>query len=235
MRIDWKSVVASGLTGVRRNALPGLALQVFALALVLTYYLAPGARPTFDLVADWKTRYGLGYSALATALFGGAIPFLYLLLAGHIKPGRRQAELLFYVLFWAYRGIEVDLFYRLQGFVFGNQATFAVVLPKVLVDQFVYSILIAAPGQVVFFLWKERGFSFRAVKPDLNLGYLTGAVAAVTFSQWMVWIPAVSIIYSLPPALQIPLFNLVVCFWVLLLTFVSQRSAAAKVTAGVPG
>jgi hypothetical protein len=48
----------------------------------------------------------------------------------------------------------------------------------------------------------------------------------VTFSQWMVWIPAVSIIYCLPSALQIPLFNLVVCFWVLLLTFVSRRSAA---------
>jgi hypothetical protein len=226
VRIDWKGVIASSIAGMRRNVLPGLALQVFALALVLAYYFAPAARPSFAAVADWKAHYGLGYSALATALFGGAIPFLYLLASGHIRPGQGRAELLFYVLFWAYRGIEVDLFYRLQGWAFGDQATFAVVLPKVLVDQFVYSVFIAAPGQVVFFLWKERGFSYRAVQPDLNLGYLVRAVAMVIVSQWMVWIPAVSIIYCLPPALQIPLFNLVVCFWVLLLTFVSQRSAA---------
>lgn len=226
MRIDWKSVVSSGVAGVKRNALPGLALQTFALALVAAYYFAPSARPGFDEVAAWKVRYGFAYSALATGLFGGVIPYLYLLFAGRIPAERRRAELLFYLLFWAYRGVEVDLFYRLQAHVFGDAATLAVVLPKVLVDQLVYSVFIAAPGQVVFFLWKDRGFCFRAIKPDLNLGYLTASVVTVVFSQWMVWVPAVSIIYCLPSPLQIPLFNLVVCFWVLLLTFVSQRSAA---------
>lgn len=225
--------MASGVAAVKRNVLPGLALQVFALALVVTYYLSPGARPTFELVAGWKMRYGLGYSALATALFGGLIPYLYLLASGQVPAGQRRAQLLFYVLFWAYRGIEVDVFYRLQAFLFGDQATWTVVLPKVLVDQFIYSIFIAAPGQVVFFLWKERAFSFAATRRDLTLSYLVSAEARVVFSQWMVWIPAVSIIYSLPSALQIPLFNLVVCFWVLLLTFVSRyASPPATKTAG---
>ncbi len=227
MRIDWKNVVASGLAGVKRNALPGLALQVFALTLVALYYLSPSARPGFDIVAGWKTRFGFGYSAVATAIFGGIIPFLYLWASGAVGRGRVRDEFLFFLLLWGYRGVEVDVFYRLQTFVFGDGATLAVVLPKVLVDQFVYSVFIAAPSQVVLFLWKDRGFSWAATKPDLNLTYLTSAVINVVFSQWMVWIPAVSIIYSLPSALQIPLFNLVVCFWVLLLTFVSQRSAEA--------
>jgi hypothetical protein len=43
----------------------------------------------------------------------------------------------------------------------------------------------------------------------------------VLFSTWVVWIPAVSIVYSLPSALQLPIFNLVLCFWCLLLTFVT--------------
>jgi hypothetical protein len=227
VRIDWKNVVTSGLAGVKRNALPGLALQVFALGLVLLYYLSPGARPGFDAVAGWKTQYGFGYSALSTAVFGGLIPFLYLWASGAIKPGRLRNEFLFYLIFWGYRGVEVDLFYRLQTWMFGDGAALAVVLPKVLVDQLLYSVLVAAPGQVVFFLWKERGFSWSAVKPDLTFAYLITAVVNVVFSQWMVWVPAVSIIYCLPSALQIPLFNLVVCFWVLLLTFVSQRSAAS--------
>ena len=225
VRIDWKTVVSSGIAGVKRNALPGLALQAFALALVLAYYLVPGAHPAFDTVAGWKAHYGLAYSAVATALFGGAAPFLFLLLSGRIEPGRRRPELLFYLFFWAYRGIEVDLFYRLQAFAFGDKATLSAVLPKVLVDQFIYNPFLAAPAQVLFFLWKDRGFSFRAMRPQLNLAYLTTAVATVLFSTWMVWIPAVSIIYCLPLPLQIPLFNLVVCFWVLLLTFLSQRSA----------
>ncbi len=228
VRIDWKTVVASGIAGVKRNALPGLVLQAFALTLALTYYFAPAARPAFETVAGWKTHYGFGYSALATGLFGGAIPFIYLLASGRTRAGQRRAEFLFYVLFWAYRGVEVDLFYRLQAHLFGVGLTLAVVLPKVLLDQLGYSVFVAAPGQVVAFLWKDRGFSFQAIKPDLNLRYLTGAVVTVIFSQWMVWVPAVSIIYCLPSALQIPLFNLVVCFWVLLLTFVSQRSATTR-------
>jgi hypothetical protein len=176
-------------------------------------------------VAGWKTRYGFAYSALATGLFGGAIPFLYLFASGRTRAGKGRAEFLFYVVFWAYRGIEVDLFYRLQAHLFGSGLALGVVLPKVLLDQFVYSVFVAAPGQVITFLWKDRGFSLAAIRPDLNLRYMIGAVAMVLFSQWMVWIPAVSIIYCLPSALQIPLFNLVVCYWVLLLTFVSQRSA----------
>ena len=213
---------------MKRNVLPGLALQAFALVLLLAYYLASGARPAFDTVAGWKVRYGWGYSAAATAIFGGLIPYLYLLASGRIAQARRRAEFWFYLLFWGYRGLEVDLLYRLQAFLFGDKLQLAVIAPKVLVDQLIYNPFIAAPVQVVFFLWKERGFSFRATRPDLNFGYLATAVAAVLFSSWMVWLPAVSIIYSLPLALQIPLFNLVLCFWVLLLTFVAQRSAAQQ-------
>jgi hypothetical protein len=38
----------------------------------------------------------------------------------------------------------------------------------------------------------------------------------------LIWIPAVSIIYSMPNELQIPLFNLVLCFWVLLLNVLNK-------------
>jgi hypothetical protein len=228
VHIDWRTIATSGLAGAKSNALPGFVLQVFALALVGTYYFVPGVRPAYETVASWKTHYGFAYSAAATALFGGLIPFLYLLLSGRIPAGQRRAEFAFYLLFWAYRGMEVDLFYRLQALMFGDGATLGVVLPKVLVDQFGYSVLVAAPGQAVFFLWKDRGFSFRATRRDLSLARLITAVATVSFSSWMVWIPAVSIIYCLPAALQIPLFSLVVCFWVLLLTFVTRRSAASE-------
>lgn len=46
-------------------------------------------------------------------------------------------------------------------------------------------------------------------------------------STWVVWVPATSLVYTLPSPLQIPLFNLVLCFFVLLLSFVSQTASAA--------
>jgi len=48
-----------------------------------------------------------------------------------------------------------------------------------------------------------------------------------------VWIPLMAIIYSLPLALQFPLFSLALSFWVLLLTYMTNRFAA-KIEADAP-
>jgi hypothetical protein len=41
-------------------------------------------------------------------------------------------------------------------------------------------------------------------------------------ATWAVWIPLMAIIYSLPLALQFPLFSLALTFWVLLLTYMTS-------------
>jgi len=226
--IDWKSTLRISLAGIRRNALPGLALQVFALVLVLAYYFVPALGPGFERVATLKSTYGYMYSAISTALFGGFIPFLYLLLARRIAPTQRLAEGAFYVLFWAYKGMEVDLFYRLQAHWFGNAPTVGTIACKVAVDQFGYSVLIAGPSQMLAFLWKDKGFHARALLPCLSPSTFIPALATVVLSNWMVWMPGMSIIYCLPLPLQIPLSNLVLCFWVLLLSFVSKKTESAE-------
>jgi hypothetical protein len=225
--IDWKSTLRTSLAGIRRNALPGLALQAFALVLVLAYHFVPALGPSFERVATLKSTYGYAYSAISTALFGGFIPFLYLLLARRIAPTRRLAEGIFYVLFWAYKGMEVDLFYRLQAHWFGNDPTVGTIACKVAVDQFGYSVLVAGPSQMLAFLWKDKGFHARALLPYLSPSTFIPTLATVVLSNWMVWMPGVSIIYCLPLPLQIPLSNLVLCFWVLLLSFVSKSSEGA--------
>jgi hypothetical protein len=221
--IDWKGTLSTGVAGIKRNALPGLALQGFALLLVLMYYYVPALKPTFQAVADAKTAYGFTFSGVSTAVFGGLIPFLFLLGTGQVPRSRRFAEFLFYLGFWAYRGMEVDLLYRLQALMFGETPTVSTIVRKVLFDQFVYNIFWAGPGQTIFFLWKEQGFRARAVLPYLAPGKFIPSMITILFSTWMVWIPSVSIIYCLPLPLQIPLANLVLCFWVLLLTFVSRH------------
>jgi len=52
-------------------------------------------------------------------------------------------------------------------------------------------------------------------------------------ATWAVWIPLMAIIYSLPLALQFPLFGLALSFWVLLLTYMTNRFAG-KIEADAP-
>ena len=49
----------------------------------------------------------------------------------------------------------------------------------------------------------------------------------VQVACWTVWIPAVTIIYSLPAELQVPMFNLVLCFYTLVLAVLTSEGARA--------
>jgi hypothetical protein len=218
-------LLSPALRGVRANLVPGLVLQCFALAIVLGYFGVAAIGTALDVVGAIKERLGYLYSSLATALFGGVIPFCVLLASGKVARGRAGRELLFYVTFWAWKGAEVDALYRAQALWFGHEASAVVMVQKTLVDQFVYNPLWAAPTQTIFFLWKDSGFSFGQLEARLAQQSLKTRVLVVLLSTWVVWIPAVGIIYSLPSALQLPLFNLVLCFWCLLLSFVSRDPA----------
>ena len=218
----WSEFSAPLRRGVLANLVPGVILQVFALGLVLGYYFVPAFRAPFDTVGAWKQQGGYQFSAISTAIFGGLIPFVILWFSGLVERRAALPTLLFYVGFWLWKGAEVDAFYRAQAALFGSGSSLSVLLPKIFVDQFVYNPLWAAPTQALCFLWKDSGFSFRTLKIKLEEQALTMRIAIILVSTWVVWIPAVAIIYSLPGALQVPLFNLVLCFWSLLLSFVSR-------------
>lgn len=218
-----KRLIPAG-RAVKANLIPGLILQTFALAIILSYYGTESARSALDSVGRLKAEWGYLFSALSTALFGGLIPYLVLLATGRIARQRKLAEAVFYVFFWAYKGIEIDALYRLQACLFGAQASVAVVSIKVAVDQFIYNTFWGAPSQTAFFVWKDAGFSLAGARERLAQSSLLNRSLIVLFSTWVVWLPAVVIIYSLPSPLQLPLFNLVLCFWCLLLSFVSREA-----------
>ena len=217
------SVLSRCLHGMRRNLVPGLVLQFVAMTLAALYGTSAIVRTLLDAVGDTKRQLGFAFSAASTALFGGLVPYLVVLASGRVERGVRLRVLLFYVGFWMWKGVEVDAFYRLQAFLLGDAATCGVIAKKAIVDQFGYNPLWAAPTQVWFFLWKDSGFSLAKMRKHLADEPFARRVIIVLVSTWVVWIPTVAIVYSLPSALQIPLFNLVVCFWSLLLTSLSRH------------
>jgi hypothetical protein len=219
------SIRRSIVAALKQNFLPGLVLQFFALAIVLVYFFVPASQPIYAWFGVLKHTYGFAYAFVATAFFGGLIPFVYLYLTNRLDKSRSLLGLLiFYLVFWGIRGVEVDFFYQLQGDWFGYENTIKTIVLKTAVDQFIYSTFWAAPSITIVYLWVENGFDFRAWWVALDRKFFGVKIPTVVLSNWMVWIPAVSIVYSMPQDLQIPLFNLVLCFWVLLLAVLNKKS-----------
>ncbi len=227
-------LLSSALSGMRRNLLPGVILWSLGLALVWAYYRAPVALPWFQTVAQWRDAGGFLFSAGASAICGGLIPWLFLFALGRLPPGRRLAELAFLVLFWVYRGVEVDAFYRLQGVVWGDGTDAATVVPKVATDMLIYTALWSIPTTTLIYAWwDEAGRDWRRFTALLTPAMFTLRIPSVVIAAWMVWTPTVAIVYSLPPLLQIPLFNVVLVFWVLLVAVVAAPAPSSG-AAGPP-
>ncbi|MBT5716444.1 MAG: hypothetical protein HOI70_05995 [Opitutae bacterium] len=212
------------LEGLRQNIIPGLILWLVGLGLVGTYYLVESARPLFLQIITWKQDYGYGYSAFSTALFGGLLPFVFMRLTGRGGRGSLFLSGFIFVIYWAFRGIDVDAFYRLQAMIFGNGVNWQTIVCKVLVDQFVYCFFWATPVTALFYAWMDVGFSVKRLKAEKSWSEILDLILIFTVSTWMVWIPGTAIIYSLPSPLQIPLFNLTLCFFVILVSLFGNQS-----------
>lgn len=216
----WTPLVAAA----RRNLIPGLVLQALALALVLAYYLVPATRPTFETVAHAKAAGGYFASTLSAAIAAGLIPWLVDAVRGQVLPGRRLGDCTFVVLLWAWRGAEVDAFYRFQSWLWGSGTDAGTIACKVALDMLVYAPLWAQPVLVAAYRLRERHYDLTLYRRTWSWSALVRQVVVVQASGWVVWVPAVSIIYALPSDLQFPLFAVVVCFWSLLLATLSKRS-----------
>ncbi len=164
---------------------------------------------------------------LAAIAAGALLPELFVIF--FFQKGRVHAQnfrnLAFTIPTWAIDGILVDLMYRSMAAWFGDVVTVPVVLAKICVDQFGYNPFIAAPGEVLVYEWKNTRISWASVRRAFSRNHYRDKIVPTLFATWAVWIPLMAIIYSLPLALQFPLFSLALTFWVLLLTYMTNRFA----------
>jgi hypothetical protein len=215
-----------GLRGARANLVPGLFLQGVALAIALAYYFYDPVRQQLEHLSAFRDRTGFAYSIIATGIFGGVLPCLYLYLQPATRGRYNFAQSAALTVFWAYKGLEVDLWYRVLKYVVGAGHEPRTVVIKMLLDQFVYCPIFAVPVTVVVYAWIETRFDGTAVARDLRTpGWYQRRTVPNLISNLGVWVPTVCIVYTLPTSLQIPLFNLVLCFFTLLLAHISRRNA----------
>ncbi len=207
--------------GIKDNLIPGLILQSFGLILVLSYYFVPGVKGDLEGLVKLKSSMPYLFSATSTLIFGGLIPFIIMCRKGSLSFS--WGLFIFYLLFWAFKGVETELFYTFQAWFFGDGNDAGTIVKKVLFDQFVWSTLYAVPTLVLVYKWKESDFSFQRTKNEMNLSWFGQAILGVIVPNWLVWIPSCAIIYLMPVALQVPLFNIIMCFYVLILEILCKK------------
>ena len=228
---------AIGWEAARANAIPALILQAVMLALVLAFYFHPPSAALMNRIAGYRETYGLLFVVVVSICAGALLPELFVICCFQKGRPHRQnlRNLIFNTPFWAIDGVLVDLMYRTLAHWFGTQVTLPVVAAKICVDQFGYNPLFAAPYGIWGYAWKNHGYSWRKLRLLVTWQYYREHAIPVLIATWAVWIPLMAMIYSLPLALQFTLFALALTFWVLLMTYMTNRFAEKNRAEAITG
>ena len=218
MKIGWDSAKA--------NAMPTFVLWSFALCLVLSYYFIPPVAECMGTVRTWQESFGWKAVVVSRILFNGIVPGVFLLSVKSIRPRKPFATIFAQATFGCVLGLFCDAFFRLQSSWFGSGTAVSTLVLKTLVDQFVWTVLVIAPVNAVFFFWVSRDFSLKRVRREWpKQGMISRLVLPNLIPNWFVGIPAILATYAFPLDLQIHVNGLVSAFWMLLCLQIGARSA----------
>jgi hypothetical protein len=200
---------ASGAGSLSVSLLPSPARDYGGVDIVIA---TPGASPATAAVhPSWPVE---GTAAASAPTRGAGFLFA-------------MAELAFLAAFWAYKGIEVDNFYKLQVLAWGSETTPATIAGKTFLDQFVYIPVWACWTCVAAFMLRDLRFDLKKWWGKLaSVEFWLITIPTNLLSNWAVWIPACIMIYCLPTTLQLHLFNLVLCFNVLVMSVMARQSSS---------
>jgi hypothetical protein len=214
----------SSIRAAKANLVPGLVLWSIGFVLVLGYYKSPFVHAGFEYLNFIRSKIGLLFPILITALCGGFLPFLYLRQNAQLRSEYQLKNCIFLLLFWSYKGLEIEAWYRLQAIIFGPSTHVFTVFLKMLCDQFIYCPLFAVPLTVLGVMFNHSGLKLSPILADIKSGgWYRRTILPTLIANLIIWVPVVCLVYSLPLQLQIVLFNLVLVFFILIVTHIERE------------
>ena len=218
----------AGAQAARQTLKPASFVWAIMACVASLYYLVPASQHFFAALTRLQTQMGLFFPFLGMGLSVG-------LLAESVKVGLSKEKrwtkdntlnAAFNLLIFGVLGIFQNYFYLLQTHLFGSGTSWHVLVPKVLFDQFIWTVFFANPYQTILYLWKNHGFSLKKVTAQMRpfKPFWGKKILPVLITNWAFWIPMVSIIYCFPANLQLPLAILAVTIWVLLLSILTAKA-----------
>ncbi|WPJ94755.1 hypothetical protein SH580_15080 [Coraliomargarita algicola] len=229
---DWHEILEhstyAGIRAVRQSLLPACLVWGIMALVALVYYWVPPASYLFYGLERLQISLGLLFPFLGMGLSVGVLAELVRMLAGRKKGWTKENTLNagFNLMVFGVLGVLQAGFYQQQALWFGEAQDFRTLASKVLLDQFGWTVFFANPYQTILFIWKENQFRFSRVWQSMRpLKTFWGMrVLPVLITNWAFWIPMVSIIYSFPSSLQLPLAILAITIWVIILTFLTAEN-----------
>ena len=224
-KADAHTPLTIGWEAAKANAAPAFILQALMLALLIGYYVSPPVAHALEWLAQQRREGGIFFVLGAGIVAGALVPEIFVIVFFQRGKPRREnlRNLAFTVPSWAIDALLVDGMYRLNSYWFGDVVTVPVLIAKICVDQFGYNPFFAAPVEVLIYEWKNEGVSWTSVRRSLTWANYRERIVPTLLATWAVWMPLMAIIYSLPLALQFPLFSVALTFWVLLLTYMTNH------------
>lgn len=220
------SSVRVGVLAARRTFYPAIAVWSLIAALSTCYYIIPASHGLFDFMVSAQKAMGVWFPSLGMGLSVGIL--VELVKVAFAKPRRWTREntvnVIFNFVVFGLMGFTHHYRYAFQNEAFGSGNSFREVASKVAFDQFIWTVLVANPYQAVCYLWKNHGFSSRAVMRQMRpfRTFWGTQMLPVLITNWAFWIPMGFIIYHFPAKLQLPVSILAVTSWVMLLSVLTS-------------
>jgi hypothetical protein len=209
---------------LKDNWVPAIGIWVLGALVVYGYYHGGFVRSVSDEVLVLRGKYGLLYPIASMVVFGAILPSFSQIAIRPSDARLAMTRLPWLALFWAYKGVEIEYFYKLQAVVWGDSPSFWHVAAKVFTDQFIYNPILGAVTLILALRWIARRVGeIPADTKILGPGWYKQLVVPLLVATWVLWIPAVSLVYMMPTALQLPLANLIMWLWSMMLIFMAKQ------------
>lgn len=213
-----------------------VALLAAMAVLVVVYYTWPPGAAILSWYAAWQHAGGVVRAGLAGGFAGGVLSELSLVFLrdrGRFSVTHFENMAFRFAVFFL-SGMIVTVFYDYQAAWFGEGTSWRILLPKVLVDQFIFSVFFSTPYQTTTFRWQALRYSVPRLWSELNSAFVIERMLPVLVTNWMFWIPGVTLVYSMPLLLQMPMSIFATAMWSLLLAGLATPAGAPD-TDMVPG
>jgi hypothetical protein len=230
---DLRDAVAPGLAAIRSVRVPFVLALLCGLAFVVSYYTVPGVAAACEGVTRLKARFGFAFSAVGGIVAGVIVPELFKLmtLRGHRVSAREMA---YNSIYFAGMAVLVDALYRGLDAWLGSGLDLRTIVTKVAIDQLFFTPTLGVSIAAVFFPLRESGFDWRGTFAGFGTPrWYARRVVPLVIPAWCFWIPAVTLIYSLPPLLQMPFSLCATAAWSLLMVAITKRQAASVEMCGL--
>lgn len=220
--------VRLGIQAARKTFKPALIVWGLMALIAFLFYTVPASHYVFHGLVAFQDLLGPFFPTVGTGLAVGVLVETTKVICSESKRWSRENSVnaIFNFLLFGIMGLTTYYRYPLQDEWFGSGNSIAELTSKVAFDQFVWTVFIANPYQCLGFIWKNNGFSMKAVKKQIFpvRTFWGTQMLPVLVANWAFWIPMAYIVYSFPSELQLPLSILAITIWVMLLTVLSATT-----------